>query len=147
MAIKPAKEFGSYRGGDAVKIVALSASAFKEQQHNMLKAGCDKVLRKPVQSTEIFAVLVKLLNVKFVYQQQTATAAETVSELNAKMLHRLLPAELIQKLHEAALNLDIEATEIIVEKIRQTAPEIAERLQKLADGYQFEQITQISESD
>ncbi|MDD5755407.1 MAG: ATP-binding protein, partial [Methylococcales bacterium] len=34
-------------GGDKVKIIALTASAFKEQHSNIIKAGCDAVLHKP----------------------------------------------------------------------------------------------------
>ena len=44
-------------GGDAVKIVALTASAFKEQRRKILKAGCDEVVHKPFLAHEIFAAL------------------------------------------------------------------------------------------
>jgi CheY-like chemotaxis protein len=40
--------------GEAVKIVALTASAFKEQRKSILQAGCDDVVLKPFQAHELF---------------------------------------------------------------------------------------------
>jgi PAS domain S-box-containing protein len=42
-------------GGEAVKIVALTASVFAEQRGEILAAGMDDILHKPFQPREIFA--------------------------------------------------------------------------------------------
>jgi CheY-like chemotaxis protein len=36
-------------GGDAVKIIALTASAFQEERDAILAAGCDEMVRKPIE--------------------------------------------------------------------------------------------------
>ncbi len=46
-------------GGDKVKIIALTASAFVEQHRDIVNAGCDAVLHKPFHIPEIFAALSK----------------------------------------------------------------------------------------
>ena len=41
-------------GGNTVKIVAITASAFKEQRKTIIEAGCNEVVHKPFKSHEIF---------------------------------------------------------------------------------------------
>jgi len=61
-------------GGEKVKIVALTASAFIEQHREIINAGCDAVLHKPFHIPEIFAALSTQLGVKFIYQDAPVTA-------------------------------------------------------------------------
>jgi CheY-like chemotaxis protein len=54
--------------GREVKIVAVTASAFKEQQQEMFDAGMDDFVRKPYRFEEIYDCLSKQLGVRFVYK-------------------------------------------------------------------------------
>lgn len=125
-------------GGDAVKIIALSASAFKEQHEDMITAGCDAVVYKPLQSAVVFATLGHVLGVKFTYQDKTAPVSSAM-ELTPEILVKF-PLALRQKLNEAASNLDIEETEAVIAQLHNIAPEIADALQELVNSYQFDQI-------
>lgn len=129
------------KGGDKVKIIALTASAFKEQHQRILDAGCDAVLHKPIHATEIVAALANYLDVKFIYQDEEIPKQKFVVELTAKMLDEL-PLELRQQLHEAALQLDTEYVAEVIDNIRRITPAIADNLDKLAENYQFDQIIQ-----
>jgi PAS domain S-box-containing protein len=131
--------------GRAVKIIALTASAFKEQHQNIINAGCDAVLHKPFLMSEIFAALTHHLGVEFIYQNTAESDSSIALELSAEALCKL-PVDLRQQLHTAALNLDIEATEYMIAQIRALEPEIAEDLQVLAQNYEFEQIIRLSET-
>jgi signal transduction histidine kinase/AmiR/NasT family two-component response regulator len=51
--------------GTRVKIVALSASALPTEQEDILKAGCDAFLAKPIREGAIFERLTTLLGVQF----------------------------------------------------------------------------------
>jgi PAS domain S-box-containing protein len=51
-------------------IVALTASAFEEERTKVLAQGCDDFLRKPFNEQEIFEILEKYLNVKFIYSKE-----------------------------------------------------------------------------
>jgi signal transduction histidine kinase/CheY-like chemotaxis protein len=132
-------------GGDRVKIIAISASVFKEQYGGMIKAGCDAVLHKPVQSAEVFAALTKLLGVEFIYQDKSAQQASPDTALSIEMLNKL-PNELRQQLYEAAQHLDVEKTESLIAIAQQIAPESGEILQILLENYQFEQIIELIEA-
>lgn len=132
-------------GGSAVKIIALTASAFKEQHACIIEAGCDEVLHKPFHIPEIFAELAKHLGVKFVYQDTPVLVSSPIRETTAEMLAKL-PLELLRQLHEAALNLDTEETDSVIGQIRVFAPEVADSLQDLAQQYQFDRIIHLTET-
>ena len=61
-------------GGRQVKIVAVTASAFREQQQEMLAAGMDDFVSKPYRFGEIYDCLARQLGLKYVYRSQTAVA-------------------------------------------------------------------------
>jgi signal transduction histidine kinase/CheY-like chemotaxis protein len=140
-----AAEIRQRAGGDEVKIIALTASAFKEQHGDIINAGCDAVLHKPFHFPEIFAALIQYLGVKFIYQEEAVAPATLSSvKITAEML-TALPVELRQQLHEAALQLDTEVTDALITQIRAIAPDVATSLDELAKNYQFEQIIQLTE--
>ncbi|MDD2863209.1 MAG: ATP-binding protein [Methylococcales bacterium] len=132
-------------GGDKVKIIALTASAFIDQHNDIIKAGCDAVLHKPFHIPEIFAALSNQLGVKFIYQDAPVTAISPTSKLTADMM-ATLPVELREELNEATLALDTDDIEAVIVKIRILEPEIADSLEALAKGYQFDQIIQLIEA-
>ena len=47
---KATKKIRSLPGGEMVKIVAITASAFKEQHQTILEAGCDAIVHKPFKA-------------------------------------------------------------------------------------------------
>jgi PAS domain S-box-containing protein len=130
------------KGGDAIKIIALTASVFKEQHDHIINAGCDAVLHKPFQAQEIFAALTKYLGVTFIYDEIPAPIDLPRLKITAQMLSTL-PLNLRQQLLETATNLDTEETDTIIANIRLLAPDIADGLQEMADNYQFEQIIEL----
>jgi CheY-like chemotaxis protein len=51
-------------------IIALTASAFEEDRERFLAAGCDDVVRKPLQEHEIFEIIHKYLEVQYIYEEE-----------------------------------------------------------------------------
>ena len=134
------------KGGDTVKIIAVTASAFVEQHKNIINSGCDAVLHKPIHLPEIFAALSKHLGVKFTYQETESTTTSPMVKITAEMVADL-PSELRQQLHKAALLLDTEEIDAIIERICTIAPDVAAGLDELAQNYQFELIIQLIEAE
>lgn len=130
-------------GGDTVKIVAITASAFKEQRTKILAAGCNEVVHKPFHSSEIFDVMAEQLGVSYLYDEETPTElAESVGTLTVEMIANL-PAELRKLLKKAALNLDVLATNQVIEHVRNDYPEAANGLQQLLETFSFDQILEL----
>jgi predicted ATPase/signal transduction histidine kinase/CheY-like chemotaxis protein len=126
----------SLPGGDTVKIVAITASAFKEQVKNILQAGCDEVVHKPFKEHEIFECMARQLGVKYIYEEKEAHGAHKPgTNLTAEMLADL-PPDLLRELHKATLVLNRETILAVIERIEPLAPDTAKGLETLMDNFQ-----------
>ena len=137
------KKIRTMSGGDAVKIVAITASAFKEQRSSILQAGCDEVVHKPFKSREIFDTLTDQLSVRFIYEEkQVAAQAMSVINLTTGNLAEL-PDDLRLALKHMSQTLDVTLAEELVERIRVKYPDIADGLQRLVQEYRFDEILEL----
>lgn len=68
-------------GGDAVKIAALTASAFLEDRGRILAAGCDEMATKPLEEDKLFAVMGRLLGLQYLHAD--ADAEKPATQANA----------------------------------------------------------------
>jgi CheY-like chemotaxis protein len=126
-------------GGESVKIVALTASAFREDRDGIIAAGCDDVLTKPVAENRLFETMARLLGLH--YRQAPHQAEKAIAENLAA-----LPAALRQELTDTARLLDIEAVRVLIERIRPEYAEIAALLTELVDAYRLDKIIALCEA-
>jgi len=132
-------------GGGAVKIIAITASAFKEQRQDILAAGCDEAVYKPVRDHEIFDAMARQLDIKYICKDTGAEAAQKPGiNLTAEMLAEL-PPELLQDLDETTLVLKMEAILEVIERIEAHAPDTAENLRALVQNFQIDRIRELLE--
>ena len=101
-------------GGQDVKIVAVTASAFNEQRLEMLNAGMDDFVRKPYRFSEIYECLTKQLGVQFIYSG--IPVSEEAVELTADSLS-MLPGDLRDELVGALESLDSDRITKVVEQV------------------------------
>ena len=134
------KAIRQLEGGKEVKVLAVTASVFEEQRDEILSAGCDDLICKPVRENEIFDAIGRLLGVQYEYADVEQPAVpDSGIELTQEMLSQL-PPELLAELRRATLVLDRAVMAVLIERIEAHAPETAKGLQRLVDGFQFEQI-------
>lgn len=126
-------------GGNEVKIIALTASAFKEQRKNVLEAGCDDVLHKPYQIHEIYETMVKHLGVRYRYDEPVEEVIIEAADVTVEAV-AALPEALRQALWQAALSLSNEAFEAALTPLRGHDPALAEGLAAMAREFQFDRI-------
>ncbi|MES9956409.1 MAG: transporter substrate-binding domain-containing protein [Sedimenticola sp.] len=134
-------------GGDTVKIVALTASAFIEQRQKMLDIGCNDVIHKPYQAHQIFDAMAEQLGVHYRYEdevEEKPPAPSTV--LTAEML-KCLPAILKNELRDAAALFDPGKSRKILREIETTEPRLAASLGRLVDNFDFQTIKQLLSED
>ena len=130
-------------GGEQVKIIAVTASVFEEQRDEILGAGCDELVGKPIKEREIFGAIERHLGIEYQYADApTSQMPEVVSELTKEMLSEL-PPELLAELGQASLVLDRAAMPMLIQRIEAHAPDTAKGLQLLVDDFQFKRIREI----
>ena len=129
--------------GDAVKMVAITASAFYEQRQQILAAGCDEVIYKPFRDDEILDTMARLLGVRYRYEDPDADTEQTPAPALTREMLTDLPSELRQDLSEAALVLDMEAIANVIQRIRALAPETARCLQTLVQDFQLDRVRRL----
>jgi CheY-like chemotaxis protein len=137
--------------GQAVAIVALTASAFEEDRSLILSAGCNAFIRKPFRAHEIFDVLASLLGVQFIYDETnsentppTATRDTSTSATFTTDNLARLPAAWVARVHRAALLGNGRTLHQLAAEIEEQHPAIASELQALADDFHFDQIVAIT---
>ncbi|MFZ4699335.1 MAG: ATP-binding protein [Candidatus Methylumidiphilus sp.] len=138
--IEATRRIRAMEGGEAVKIVAVTASVFMEQRADLLSAGMDGIVNKPFRPGDIFTCMAKHLGVRFI---RRATAAPP-APVGAAALGGL-PAELRMKLEEALLDLDTARIAGIVEEISSLDSELGQILRQLTKSYQYTAIIQALE--
>jgi CheY-like chemotaxis protein len=125
-------------GGDQVKIVAVTASAFMEEQQEMLDAGMNDFVRKPYRFDEIYDCLARQLGVEYVYRSE-APLEPTPVALTPEML-TVLPAALREALREALESLDGERIAAAVRQIAEIDAALGRTLSRLAEYFDYPAI-------
>lgn len=130
----------SLPGGAEVKIVALTASAFREQTQSMINAGCDAVMHKPIDLDEIYQMLEQQLGVRYTYQQKDIKARHyhpTSKDLDS------IPAPLKAYLRDSAKTLDQDDFKTALVPLYDINPELAEYFAMLANGFRFDAVLEL----
>lgn len=125
-------------GGQDVRIVAVSASAFMEQREEMLLAGMDDFIRKPYRAGEIYACMEKRLGAKFVYEGP-ADEREPIPQLNPQALASL-PASLRAELKAALETLQSDRIAQVVEHVRVHDQSLHKAMVRLIDAFDYPAI-------
>jgi len=129
-------------GGREVRIAALTASAFLEDRGEILAAGCDDVLSKPLDEEQLFAAMERLLGLRYRYAEAPAATAAAATGIDLTGL----PPSLRDELCRAARLLDVEAAEQAIGRIRELDPRIAEELDELVRSYRYDRIIALCDS-
>jgi PAS domain S-box-containing protein len=133
-------------GGNGVKIVAVTASAFKEQRQELLNAGLDDFVRKPYRIHEIYDCMAWHLGLKYVYRSSSPGAeAGAPAALTPAML-AVLPAALREKLRDALGSLDSKRIRALIQQGGEADPNLGRALTRLAENFDYAAIRKALES-
>lgn len=125
-------------GGEEVKILAITASAFQEQKRSIFAAGCDDVVVKPYEPQALFELIAAQIPVKYIHSDpnewQPQGAQKPLLELNSL---RRLPSDILQSLRRATIYLDITLLKELVLEIAPLDPELSNVLLCFAEECDF----------
>lgn len=121
-----------------MKIVALTASIFKEEREKIMSAGMDDFVRKPFRTNEIYECMEKHLAVRFIYGDTVQQQQES-AKIDPKALANL-PQEMEDGLMNALVNLDTEEIEHAINRIADLNPALSKHLAEYTGRYQYTAI-------
>ena len=125
-------------------IIALTAHAFEEEKEKILAAGCDNFVRKPFKEAEIFDVMEKHLDVRYIYDETREQRAEGIEQPSEDILTpealAELPGVLRAELKQAVVDLDVDLIESIIDRIRDIDRTVGEALENLAKNFEYDKL-------
>ena len=126
-------------GGSEVRIVAVSASVFRDGRDRVYEAGCDGFLAKPFREEALYEQLERHLGLRFVREVESEPASRRTVGLAPELL-AALPAEWRARFRAATEAGRVEEMESLVEEIRATHGQVAQALLALIRRYAFEEL-------
>jgi CheY-like chemotaxis protein len=134
--------------GDRVKIVAVSASVFSEEREDILVAGADGFLGKPLREADLFGRLRTLLGVEFVFEDQSAPepAPAVHPVAGPESSGRTVAPELAAALRNAVEQADVDRLLELVGRLEAGNAALAAELRRLAGGFEYKRILALLEA-
>ncbi|MBF0383435.1 MAG: transporter substrate-binding domain-containing protein [Magnetococcales bacterium] len=127
-------------------IIAVIASIMEEEENTqIIAAGCDDFIRRPLRERDIFDVLYKHLGMRFIYEEEPSadgTDKPRLPEedpLSPDALSKL-PEALKKKLNHAAFALDVEETMMAIMEIRTIDTDLADLLSSMVQKFEYGKI-------
>ncbi len=125
-------------GGRAVKLVTLSASVFQEEREQVLAAGADDFISKPIQFRSIYDCLSRHLGVQFVTATSPLPTADARLEKPPELLAlATLPAPVRADLRESLATLDTGRINQAIHAAAQCDPALGRVLEHHAERFQY----------
>lgn len=129
-------------GGEAVKIAALTASAFTDEENKVFEAGCDEFVRKPFRVNDVLEIMKRLLGVEYEYSvpQAEAPMSAEVSETELAQALARLPAPLKQRLRQALKMGEVSEVGAAIEAITATDQRFLPHLKHYTDVFRYAEL-------
>ncbi len=127
-------------GGEAPRIIAVTASAMDENRQMLLGVGANDFIAKPIQEVEVFQKIHAHLGVEYVYADHPPDAApEEAAELTPESLAGW-PPDLVDPMREAVITADLDQLLARIQEVEVRDPRIARGLRRLAEGFQYQKL-------
>ena len=128
------------KNGIEVKIAALTASVFKEDEDMVLSQNFDGFVRKPYRENQIFSILSQQLGLQYLYKEdETANVNYTIKTEDLQAL----PQDLREMLQDACKAADIAKLESLIDKLTTEQANIAEFLRELVNNFEYDKLEQL----
>lgn len=139
--------------GEDTIIIALTASAFKEDRREILASGCDDFEAKPFQAENLLRKIRRYLGVQYLYEGESVFPESSHSNTfpsegtDLQTLLTIMSPEWCSQLYHAAAQGSDQKILHLVTQIPSNHQELIETLQELALNFQFQKILQLVEID
>jgi CheY-like chemotaxis protein len=135
------------RHGDETAIVLLTANGMGEERRILSACGADDFVAKPCGEDELLETMRALLEITYDYEEESKGGGKQAgtAALSAARLGRLAP-ELLEELRNATVSGNKRLLDELIGTVRKSGDgESASALQKLADKYDYDLLTELLE--
>jgi PAS domain S-box-containing protein len=134
-------------GGQDVKIISVSASAFSQNRREALQAGADDFIAKPFREAVLFEMIGKLLGIEYVLSDEAGPAkllpsAAVMSAMTAEVLSAL-PEESINKMRDAVISADFDLMMELVGGVEGHNILVAQELRSLIERFKYTEFLEL----
>jgi signal transduction histidine kinase/CheY-like chemotaxis protein len=132
----------------ATVIIAVTASAFEQEQQRFLAVGCNDVVIKPFREETILTKMADYLGVRYRYEFTPPTSpseGKTCPLLLTPEHLAIMPSEWIIQLHQAASSLDHELMNQLIGQIPASETPLAEALTDLVNEFRFDTLMHLTQ--
>jgi CheY-like chemotaxis protein len=129
----------SMAGGEAPKIIAVTASAMDENRQALMEIGADDFISKPFRDVELFQKIHVHVGVAYDYAEQPVAAELIPAELTPESLAGWMP-ELLDSMREAVITADLDLLLGKIQEAEAHDPVVAQALRRLAEGFEYQKL-------
>ena len=136
--------------GQAMPIIALTASTLEEEQSFVTAAGCDDFMRKPFEVEQIFTKMKAFLNVDYVYETTSTTVpndpiAACFDAEAASVAILEMPLTWRKQLQQAAAQLNQTAVIALAQEIPDSLAGLRQVIEQAVGNFDFDPIESLAE--
>jgi two-component system sensor histidine kinase/response regulator len=126
-----------------VVVIATTASAFDKDRREVLAAGVDDFIAKPILIDDLLEKIGMRLGVEYEYESCNEVSEETGAGRaidSASLALSSVPTELLQLISHATITGDMEQLEELIGRLAEHSADAAQTVRGLVDNYDFEKL-------
>jgi signal transduction histidine kinase len=141
-------------------IIALTASAFEEERHVVLSAGCDDFVRKPFREQVIFEKMAQYLGIRYVCEEPILleTSRQIIAQEGTNLekqdvyfvlepsSFQVMSIEWVNQLYQAADCVDDDQIFQLVAQIPSTQNSLARAITHLVENFRYDRLIDLIEA-
>ncbi len=124
-------------------IIAVTSSAFDDDELRVMASGVDTYIRKPFRPNEIYEALGNGLNISYKYEKREDESREQNNTDLSMIDVSVLPTRLISSMLEAIAGGDMDQLTMLINEVEGIDADIALILQRLANLFEYIKLEEI----
>ena len=140
------KRIRSSTGGNEVKIVSVTASAFDVDRKEAIEIGADDFLGKPFREEVLLEKIKELLKVDYIYTASPPALQpeQDAADILMKKKVAALPGTLIDQLHTATLSADLDQMLELINQVEKHDVDVAAKMKSLAENFDYQKLLEMT---
>ncbi|MEI7485422.1 MAG: PAS domain S-box protein, partial [Ignavibacteriota bacterium] len=130
--------------GKNTPIIALTASAFEEEQSRTSLTELQGYIRKPFRENDLFSTIGNVLGIKYIYEDDNSSESESLY-IKDSVINDIaeIDGSLLKQMTDAIDTADLDKLIKLIKNIESVKPELSRQLMVLAKNYDYDKLRMI----